>query len=98
MQKSSITHAKNNFSQLIKKVRRGQSILITDRNQPVARLDPVAPLPDLDRERIERLERQGLITRPRKRLTSAFFKLPRGKSARGHSVLQALLDERAEGR
>ena len=53
MQTASITEAKNNLSKLLKKVRHGQSILILDRNVPVARLEPLASgSPESDEARL----------------------------------------------
>jgi prevent-host-death family protein len=98
MKTASITHAKNHFSTLIDRVRRGQSILITDRNRPVARLEPVSSLEQADRGKLQRLERAGVITRPRKKITDAFLKRPRPTGDGRRSLLQAVLDERAEGR
>jgi prevent-host-death family protein len=43
MRCTSITDAKNNLSALIDRVRRGETVLICDRNRPVARLLPVGP-------------------------------------------------------
>ncbi len=95
---ASITHAKNHFSSLIDRVRRGQSILITERNRPVARLEPVSSLEHADKGRLQRLERAGVITRPRKKITDTFFKRQRPTGDSRRSLLQAVLDERAEGR
>jgi prevent-host-death family protein len=45
VKKVSITEAKNNLSALVDRLRGGSSILIVDRGQPVARLEPVtAPM------------------------------------------------------
>lgn len=41
MKTASIATAKNQLCRLIKRVKRGETILITDRNHPVARLQPV---------------------------------------------------------
>jgi len=43
MRRTSITDAKNNLSRLIDRVRQGETVLICDRNRPVARLLPVGP-------------------------------------------------------
>jgi len=43
MKRTSITEAKNNLSALIDRVRRGETVLICDRNRPVARMEPVGP-------------------------------------------------------
>src|SRR2546421_10697336 len=95
MTTASITEAKNNLSKLIKKVRHGQSILILDRNVPVARLEPLDPHePATDEARLHELERQGLIKIGKGKLPKDFFKLPRLKFKK--SVVQALLEERRE--
>jgi len=98
MRSVSVSQAKNNLSALIAKVRAGQSILITDRQQPVARLQPIEPTDETDDQRLARLERAGVITRGRGKLHKKFFRMPRPKSPRGASVLDALLEERREGR
>lgn len=93
MTTASITQAKNNLSRLIKKVRHGESILILDRNIPVARLEPLAPgSSDADDAKLAELERRGLLKRGRGKLPRDFFKLPRLKFKK--SLVQALLEER----
>jgi prevent-host-death family protein len=97
MTTASITEAKNNLSKLIKKVRHGQSILILDRNVPVARLEPLDPRePVAEEARLRDLERQGLIKIGKGKLPKDFFKLPPLKFKK--SVVQALLEERRESR
>lgn len=98
MKTTSISHLKNNLSALIDQVRAGNTILITDRNQPVAKLAPIEPADQTDDQRLDELERKGLITRGGEKLLDEFFTLPRAKSKPGASVLDALLDERREGR
>ena len=41
MRSSNIATTKNNLSQLLRRVRRGESVLITDRKRPVAVLAPL---------------------------------------------------------
>lgn len=95
MTTASITEAKNNLSKLIKKVRGGESVLILDRNIPVARLEPLAPgSADADEAKLLDLERRGLITRGTGKLPKDFFKRPRLKMK--GSLVQAVLDERNE--
>jgi len=100
MLKTSITDAKNGFSALIEQVRSGQTVLITDRDQPVARIEPVTPADLAEDPRIAKLERAGLITRPRVSggVPDDFFKRVIPTAPPGLSVLQAVLDERREGR
>lgn len=97
MKRASITEAKNNFSALIAKVRRGESIMITDRDQPVARIEPVT-MHESDGAHFGQLVKEGVLIPPRKKLPKSFLKRRRVKSPPGASLLQAVLDERAEGR
>jgi len=91
----SVTEAKNNLSKLLKKVRHGQSVLILDRNIPVARLEPLPPgSRESDEARIAELERQGLLKRGTGKLPKDFWTRPRPK-LKG-SLVKAVLDERNE--
>ena len=64
MKKAKIAILKNNLSRYLAHVRGGGTVLVLDRDQPVARL---MPLPSSgargSAERLVRLERQGLIRR-----------------------------------
>ena len=99
MKKATITEAKNQLSALIDRVRHGETIVIKDRGRPVARLVSALTGAAEDAEgRLARLERRGGLrpatTPPPRALI--LKKLPKtGKPAR---VLEALLDERREGR
>lgn len=95
MKKATITEAKNQLSALIDRVRHGETIVITDRGRPVARLmsalTGAAEDPD---GRLARLERRGglrLASSPPPRL-----KKLTGKKESG--VLKALMEERRDGR
>ena len=90
-----IRELKNRLSAYLKKVRAGQTILIFDRDEPVARLEGIRQ-GDHAADRIARLERAGLLRRaaapvPMKALRAA---TPRPK----RSVVQALIDERRDSR
>lgn len=97
MKTASVTELKNNLSHLLRSVRAGKSILILDRNVPVARLEPIAADSLTDDQRLLTLERQGLIRRPRKS-GSVAQALKRLKSPKltGPPNLNAVLAERAE--
>ena len=90
----SVTEAKNNLSKLLKKVRHGQSILILDRNIPVARLEPLNGTEPGEDPRLAELERQGLISRGSGKLPKSFWNLPPLKFKK--SLVQAVLDERRQ--
>jgi prevent-host-death family protein len=98
MKKTGIADLKNNLSRYIDQVKGGESILVLDRNQPVAQIIPLqttARSGAFDEERVARLERKGLIRRgsgdPKKSLARHKPVKLRG------SVLQDLLDERRSG-
>lgn len=93
----SVTEAKNNLSKLLKKVRHGQSILILDRKIPIARLEPLpSGSRESDEAKIAELVRRGLAKVGTGKLPKDFWTRPRPKF-RG-SVVEALLEERREGR
>jgi prevent-host-death family protein len=95
MKSASISETKAKLSALLDRVKAGEEVTITDRGQPVARIVPI-PATEVDwDERLERLERQGVVRRPRKKLdVEAFLARPLAKSR--ESVLEALLEERRE--
>jgi prevent-host-death family protein len=95
MEKATISELKNSLSAYLKKVRAGQSVLILDRDQPVARLERIEST-EGDDDSIARLERAGLVRRGRAPLP---LKLLREQSPTPRrSVAQALIEERREGR
>lgn len=98
MKRASITEAKNNFSALVDSVKGGSPVLIVDRGRPVARLEPVAGSGEGRDGRLAELVRAGIVRPAREPLSKDVLEgsLPRAK--RGGSVLQALLDERRDGR
>ena len=99
MKRASISEAKNRLSAYLALVRRGETILITDRNVPVAQIVPLAASADPgDEERLRDLERRGVIRRAKLRPGRDFLKsLPRPVRAKG-DALAALLAERDETR
>jgi prevent-host-death family protein len=99
MKTASISQAKNQLSALIDAVRHGETIIITDRDRPVAQIVPMQRATSEDDEaRLARLERAGLLRRPIAPLPKEFFAEPPPKLPAGVSVLEALLEERREGR
>lgn len=93
---ASITEAKNKLSALLDRVRTGESVLIVDRGVPVARLDPVKTAD----ARLARLERAGILRPPRnpKQVSVDFLAQPEETHEGRPTVLEALLEERREGR
>ncbi len=95
MEKATISDLKDRLSAYLKKVRAGHTILIVDRDQPIARLERIEPGGAAD-DRISRLERAGLVRRGKGRVDAAALR--RGAPRARASVLAALLDDRREGR
>jgi prevent-host-death family protein len=99
MKTASITEAKNQLSALLERVRHGETILILDRGRPVARLEPVRGCADVgDEAWLGELERRGVIRRPAAPLDRNLLLQPPPRLPAGASALQALLEEREEGR
>ena len=96
MKKASISEAKNRLSALLDRVRNGQSVIIEDRGIPVARLEPLGASADTD-GRIAKLERQGLVRRPRRTLPESFLKTPPPRLPKGLSASAIITAERADG-
>lgn len=76
---------KTRLGSYLERVRRGETILVTDRGVPVAELRPVQKVEDDDVEAaLDRMAAEGLVTRPKRRGPLTPFtpiKLPRGVSA-----------------
>jgi prevent-host-death family protein len=98
MKTVTIAEAKNQLSALIERVRQGETIVITDRGLPVARLVSALTGGAADPEgRLARLEQRGGLRRGTPPPPKALIlkKLPRAKPS---GVLDALLEERRESR
>src|SRR6267142_2859183 len=99
MKKVGITELRKKLSRYLAQVNRGESILVFNRNQPVAQF---TPLPKASRgvtsaaARLARLERKGLIRRGNG--DSGLWLVKRRPVKVPGSVLQDLLDERRRGR
>ena len=96
MKTATISEAKNKLSRLIDWVKAGESVIITDRDIPVARLEGVSGSSGDPSGRLERLERQGLVKRGKGRISPEFFAMHGAKLEKGGDILQALLEEREE--
>ncbi len=98
MKKARIAELKNNLSRYLEHVKGGGSVLVLDRDQPVAQIVPLRPAvrgSGANAERLVRLERRGLIRRGTGGLPEW---LGRRKPPRLRgSLLKDLLDEREGG-
>ena len=97
MERVSISRLKDQLSAYLRKVQAGETVVVMDRNKPVAQLSPLPPETD-DSKRIRELEAAGLLTPP-KRPPLTVEELNRLRVVvPGARVLDALLEEREEGR
>lgn len=96
MKLASISQTKNQLSALIEQVRHGETIVITDRDRPVARLMPItAEESEAASGDLALLERKGIIRRGR----GARFAPARPlRQRQGASALALLIEEREKER
>ena len=100
MKTATISQTKNGLSALLDRVRHGETILITDRSRPVARLEPANSGAGHGPEegRLARLERAGIVRRaPRGRLDE-ILRVPPPAPEAGGDIVAVLLEERRGGR
>ncbi|MEP7340227.1 MAG: type II toxin-antitoxin system prevent-host-death family antitoxin [Acidobacteriota bacterium] len=100
MQSVNIGELKNNLSHYLRQVRKGNEVIIKDRNRIIARIVPAAPQTDYEEEMLE-LAAQGKIRLAEKPLTeeiiNEMLNLPlprpktRGKAAK--TLLKRIMDE-----
>jgi len=99
MKKASITEVKDRLSAMIDGLKGGRSVLIVDRDRPVARLEPVGVADKVDAEgRRARLVRDGALRPGRGAASPEILSGPLPRLKPGASAVAALIDERREGR
>ena len=100
MKTTTVAYLKEHLSALLRRVQRGESLLILSRGQPVGRIEPIRPTGDeVDSDRMARLERAGVLRPPAETADwRPIMKASPIRAREGQSVLAALLDERREGR
>ena len=97
MERVSISQLKDQLSAYLEKVRAGQTVVVTDRNKPVAQLTPI-PEQESGDDHIARLIARGIVRPPKGPPLDIQEILRRRPVVPGAGVLEALLDERREGR
>ena len=94
MKKATISELKNQLSAYLQRVRAGETVLILDRNKPIARIERVAD--EGNDDHLTRLHRAGLLTPPAEPLPMDLLRRPGPRAS--SRVLDALLEEREESR
>lgn len=92
-----VSEAKNRLSALLREVRGGATLVITDHGVPVARLSPLDTPAGLGPATIE-LAQRGRLVLPQQEPTAAWLSLPLASPREGASAVAALLDEREDAR
>ena len=94
MRSVNVATLKNRLSHYLRAVRRGEEILIRDRNVPIARIVPLSATDDEDEELME-LAAAGLVKLGKGRLPDSFFSMP-GPSVPLDAILKVIRAERDE--
>ncbi len=96
MKNARISELRDSLSEYLGHVRKGETVIVYDRDTPIARIEPISPAEDKAPEWVHEAERRGILApariRDRKRLPPPIKIAPR------FSVLGALLEERRSGR
>ena len=97
MKRATITETKNGLSRLLDEVRRGETILITERKVPVARIEPVRGSPGTKDDRLAVLIGEGIVAPPERTIdVSALRAEPLPKLRGSISAVKALLADRED--
>ncbi|HEV8610876.1 MAG TPA: type II toxin-antitoxin system prevent-host-death family antitoxin [Thermoanaerobaculia bacterium] len=96
MKNARISELRDKLSEYLARVRRGETVIVYDRDTPIARIEPIAPAADDVPEWVLDAYRRGIVTPPKIRDGA---KLPRPmKTKEPVRLLEALLEERRSGR
>ena len=87
---ASVRDLKNRTSELLRRVRAGEHIVVTDRGRPIAEIAPLRPERLRPEARLARLAERGELTLPKGRGLPDIAPLRRG----GRPVAETLLEDR----
>jgi antitoxin (DNA-binding transcriptional repressor) of toxin-antitoxin stability system len=98
MKPVSVSYAKNNLSALLRRVREGQTVTITDRGVPVATLGAPPSTAGIPPRFIEMAQR-GILKLPEVQPSAKFFRgpLPRPVDPTRNDAVEAVIEERRTG-
>lgn len=95
MKKAGIAELKDRLSYYLGFVRRGQSILVYDRDRAIARIDPIRPSDPVEgQDWTVELQQTGILRPPKVRLGKDWL---HRRPAVHADVVKTLLDERESG-
>lgn len=96
MKKADISKLKASLSEYLLRIKSGEEVIVTKRGLPIAKLVPISPS-GIILEELQEMQKAGLVSIGKGKLPKDFWALPRPLDPKG-SVLQALLEEREDGR
>lgn len=98
MKAVNVAELKNRLSHYLRMVRRGEALLVRDRDRVIARIEPAGGsdmAPEDDAERLSDLEARGILKRGRGRITpEVWARRPRTDA----DAIAVLVSERQDGR
>ncbi len=95
MRTTNIAELKNHLSSFPADVKRGEEILISDRNQPIAKIVPLHNTSDFSAEELA-LEAAGVLRLPEEAEVSASFLKEKRSDLKSETAIKAVTDERDE--
>lgn len=95
MRTTNIAELKNHLSSFLADVKRGEEILISDRNQPIAKIVPLHNTSDFSAEELA-LAAAGILRLPEEAEVSASFLKEKRSTLKSETAIKAITDERDE--
>lgn len=97
---ANISKTKNELSRYLDAVRGGETVVILDRNRPIAQIQPLSSETGAVSARLSELEAGGLVTRPKSSGRAWLKGLQATDNTRAEAVgsVDALIEERDSGR
>ena len=96
MKNAKISELRDKLSEYLARVRKGETVIVYDRDTPIARIDPIAPATGETSALVLDGYRRGVLTPPKIRDGAKLPPRPKPKMPVG--LLEALLEERRTGR
>ncbi len=95
MRTTNIAELKNHLSSFLADVKRGEEILISERNQPIAKIVPLHNTTDFSAEELA-LAAAGILRLPEESEVSESFLKEKRSALKGATAIKAVIDERDE--
>jgi antitoxin (DNA-binding transcriptional repressor) of toxin-antitoxin stability system len=98
MRNARISELRDGLSEYLARVREGETVIVYDRDTPIARIEPIGSAPDGRGQPawVREAIRRGVLTPPR--VSDGAPLPPPVKTAKPARLLEALLEERRTGR